>query len=300
MQTKLKSALFTVLIGFAVVTLLSSCDKSMDEPMALPEKSDTFDQKELSTLRSSSSLGNFEFSPEAGSANETQFFFELTSTEPLVANNQVSLYVIFYPPQGGTFPVQMNKSVFGSTVRAVLYRNLQQVGTYKFKCGFSVNGGSVVPFTDEESIIVTSLTDDYPWPNASSSDRDTWGFYKRWCTSWVAWKVNQMWNTSADFFNTMFGSSDDNKLGNASHWKQVLEQNGYESDLNPKIGDIAWWSSNHVAFVSRVVDDDTVEITEYNNPPANKPLAFHTRLLYRDGEQGHRFPDAFIHVQEKK
>lgn len=281
----LKAALLAVFVMIAGV--MTSCDKSMNDPVILPEKSDKFDQKELSTLRSSSSLGNFEFSPEAGSANETQFFFELTSTEPLMANEQVRLYVIFYPPQGGTVRVQMNKLVFGSTVRAVLYRNLQQVGTYKFKCGFSVNGGDVVPFTDEESIIVTSLGDDY------DSSNDSW-YANRYCTAWVAWKVNQMWGERNAF---------PSGLGWARDWKNNLENYGYEINTTPRVGSIAWWPvlgnctdggtpCGHVAFVSKI-ENDEVYITEYNgrNPRAYGDLKLSERATY---------PSYFIHVQQRR
>lgn len=287
-----KIALLAVLVFFAGV-LCTSCDKSMNEPMAFPEKSDKFDQKELSTLRSSSSLGNFVFSPETGSANETQFFFELTSTEPLMANEQVRLYVIFYPPQGGTVQVPMNKSVFGSTVRAVLYRNLQQVGTYKFRCGFSVNGGEVVPFTDEESIIVTSnaipFGDDYPWQRETSG-YDTWGYLRGWCTSWVAWKVSQMWNSP-------FHSG----LRSANNWKSALMNLGYQCDQNPQIGDIVWIQPGahytnptygHVGFVNNV-DGNTVVYTQYNG---DVPNGYSEKTIYKNN-LGQRY---FIHVQTKR
>ena len=54
-----------------------------------------------------------------------------------------------------------------------------------------------------------------PMPNGNSSMEDSWGFYKRWCTSWVAFKVNQMWKTDKGFFNGMYGTSETSKLGNA-------------------------------------------------------------------------------------
>lgn len=44
------------------------------------------------------------------------------------------------------------------------------------------------------------------------------------------------------------------------------------------------------------IDRNTVIITEYNNPSANKSLKYHWRYLYR----GKSFPNAFIHVQKKK
>ena len=91
---------------------------------------------------------------------------------------------------------------------------------------------------------------------------------------------------------------------------------GYSADLNPKVGDIAWWESNvdgnlvdgnlggsgHVAFVNEVRDyGNTVVITEYN---FLSPNAYESqeRVLQRYGaaQNSRKFPSSFIHVQTKQ
>ncbi|WP_168222596.1 CHAP domain-containing protein [Micromonospora sp. HM134] len=110
--------------------------------------------------------------------------------------------------------------------------------------------------------------DDYP-SNLKSAPLDSmidpWGFYNRNCTSFVAWRINQlMGRTSAPwaFTNGMAGG----RWGNANHWDDNARGLGYPVDGTPKVGAIAQTdagSSGHVAVVT-AVNGNEVSIEEYN------------------------------------
>jgi len=124
------------------------------------------------------------------------------------------------------------------------------------------------------SFITTSIgqTDDYPLKNSDCSKSDNlWGFWNRNCTSFAAWRMNQLkgyTDRTADdpFMNT---SIDGVKtyLSDARFWADVMRSLGYSVDKNPQIGDIAQWTfapDGHVAFVYEVNSDGTVNVEEYN------------------------------------
>ncbi|WP_437593335.1 CHAP domain-containing protein [Sorangium sp. So ce1000] len=133
--------------------------------------------------------------------------------------------------------------------------------------------------------------DDYPYANrpfcTNSSCVDPWNFYYRQCTSFVAWRMNQL---GIDFANRMGGGH----FGNAEHWDDNAESLGYAVDSSPTENAIAVWEARrgmpngHVAVVQYVNGDGTIAIEEYN--------------LHNDGKYGTRTiqassPDHFIHMQ---
>lgn len=278
----IKNVALLVLLLCAGVAL-SSCEDQMDTIQQ--DRSASFD---VST-RSERSAGGLSVSPQGGLVSEDQFSFDFSATNSMLAKDNVQLYVIFTAPNGGDYPVLMNKSVSGNWVSASLQKTLSQVGTYKVQVAYSVNGGSKTRLDNSQSVIVTSNLDDYNPSNDS-------GYADSYCTSWVAWKVNQMWGS----WNGFYGSSNRNSLGDARNWKNNLLAKGYRADLSPQVGDIAWWEFNHVAFVTQVFDQNSVKITEYNNLEVGKRKQFYSRDLYRRGGKGHKFPDVFIHVQKKR
>ena len=298
-----------VLGGLMILGSMWSCDQEMsEEPLASVQTTDTL-VREYQT-RSARSL---ETTSPGWSEGSYDVFIASKYTIPTPVRIQsdyykfrvvpsdgstIEVWIKYFSPQGNIVYQQMERR--GSSFE--IQRIFQQEGKYSYAFFVKrVDGGSYSRISQQGLSVnvelpVPPVGDDYPWPNGNSSTEDSWGFYKRWCTSWVAFKVNQMWKTDKGFFNGMYGTSETNKLGNASHWLKVLSKNGYSHDLEPQAGDIAWWGSNHVAFVNQVIDRNTVVITEYNNPSAGKRLKYHSRRLYR----GSSFPDAFIHVQKKK
>lgn len=91
----------------------------------------------------------------------------------------------------------------------------------------------------------------------STADIDAWRFYKCECTSYAADKLNER---SIAFNNSYKGVS----WGNASNWKNAAQSAGVTVETTPKAGDIAWWSSGHVAYVDSVNSDGTANVSEYN------------------------------------
>lgn len=107
-----------------------------------------------------------------------------------------------------------------------------------------------------------------------------------------------MWGTAATtgFYNTMYGNSESQKLGDADHWLGVLQSAGYSTNSHPKTGDIAYWSFGHVAFVNSVLNENSIIITEYNNPAEGATLNYNWRTINRNSQS---WPTCFIHVQTK-
>jgi putative chitinase len=125
--------------------------------------------------------------------------------------------------------------------------------------------------------------DDYPFPDAPVPPLymemvDYWNFYCRECTSFVAWRMNQL---GVDFTNGMSGPNGpppdgDPVYGNGEHWAAHAQTLGFLVDNTPSVGAIAHYDPNvsgagdlgHVAYVAQVNGDGTIVIEEYNWAPA--------------------------------
>ena len=104
--------------------------------------------------------------------------------------------------------------------------------------------------------VIAGTGDNYPWKNNTDFPicaSDNWGYCVRYCTSWVAWALHDR-----NGFELPRG------LGNAINWGDWADDNGYTVDMTPKTGSVAWWDTNHVAWVKSVNSDNTVTIEEYN------------------------------------
>lgn len=77
--------------------------------------------------------------------------------------------------------------------------------------------------------------------------------------------------------------------GDARNWGVVFSD---KVDQTPNIGSIAWWSSNHVAYVQRIIDKDTIVISEdhYGGD-------FDWRKIQRSGGG---WPTGFIHLNDEQ
>ena len=101
----------------------------------------------------------------------------------------------------------------------------------------------------------------YPYNVAAGTYiADKWGFYQCECTSFVAYCLNT--RNGFNFYNTMYGSDDTNRWGNAGHWGSVAQLHGISVDNTPAVGAVAW-DNWHVAWVC-AVNGDYVTIDEYN------------------------------------
>lgn len=161
-------------------------------------------------------------------------------------------------------------------------------------CNDNVTNGIGVGSGKGDDYPFSSPKGDCAWCSGSADPgTDAWGYYKRECVSFVAWRMNQqMGSTSAPWKFHL-------PLGNAATWGPRLQAAGYKVDDKPKVGSIAWWGAyqgiaqgdaGHVAVVTRVNDDGTVDIEQYN---ANPPHAYSTMRLPSSNMSG------FIHVADK-
>jgi len=144
--------------------------------------------------------------------------------------------------------------------------------------------------------------DDYPFPDApippAMEQVDYWNFYCRECTSFVAWRMNQL---GADFTNGMSGPNGpppdgDPVYGNGEHWAAHAQTLGFLVNNTPSVGAIAHYDPNvsgagdlgHVAYVAQVNGDGTIVIEEYNwfpaygysNPPRVIPASDVTSFIH--------------------
>lgn len=85
---------------------------------------------------------------------------------------------------------------------------------------------------------------------------DPRGYEFRNCTSYVAWKINQV-----------FGINLPDTLGDAKDWgNNLLKNKSYSQDITPRAGDIAVWENGtdgHVAYVYKV-ENGNAYLDEYN------------------------------------
>lgn len=83
---------------------------------------------------------------------------------------------------------------------------------------------------------------------------DPWRYDVRNCTSYVAWRVHQE------------NGVDIPGWGNANNWDNAAAKAGYKVVSNPIVGSIAVWEGyfGHVAFVTAVNADGSVNIDQYN------------------------------------
>ena len=296
----LKSLVLTF-IGMLALIVCASMFTACSQDEYLPEINQAEEFQTDNTIipetrASSIYLGDGSVYPTSGYPYETTYFFEFSSTSSTISNSQVDVYIVFYAPLGGEYPVIMDKNVSGNSTICTLNRQLTQIGTYGFK--FAITYGDIYPdpitFGDMYYVTVNghsfSTSNTYPWDGYSTGS-DTWGYTKGWCTSYVAWKVHEMW-----------GSSFHTGLHNAYQWKDNLTDLGYVCDQNPLPGDIMWYepgyngigSYGHVAFVNSVTST-TITYSQYNGVSSN-PNTYNYNTVNRTS-LSHKY---FIHVQTKK
>ena len=120
--------------------------------------------------------------------------------------------------------------------------------------------------------------DDYPWRTDTSQSADRWGFTKRQCVSFVAWRLAQR------------GQPIDNRTqrwGNAKDWDDAARRLGVGIGARPVVGAVAQWNAGesaayygpgstrpngtvraggygHVGYVQGVHSDGSAVVSQYN------------------------------------
>jgi surface antigen len=108
------------------------------------------------------------------------------------------------------------------------------------------------------------IGDDYPANlrnAAQDSVIDPWRFYNRECTSFVAWRLN---SRNGVAFNDYYRGP---LWGNANNWGNAARSLGIPVNSTPAVGSVAWSNAGtfgHVAWVSDVNADGTINVEEYN------------------------------------
>ena len=120
---------------------------------------------------------------------------------------------------------------------------------------------------------------DYPWRTDSTWSADPYGFTKRQCTSFVAWRLAQR--------GTVLRNATQG-WGNAHYWDDAAYRLRLGRGFKPVVGAIAHWNANersayyspgsrvangtwtagrlgHVAYVQGVYPDGSVLVSHYNS-----------------------------------
>ena len=103
-----------------------------------------------------------------------------------------------------------------------------------------------------------TMRDDYPYADGSWHDVDPWAFYKRECTSFVAYRLNKVMK----FHNLMRGG----RFSNAENWDENARSIGFRVNSSPRRGSVMVRNSGtygHVAMVARV-GKGRVLVEQYN------------------------------------
>ena len=122
---------------------------------------------------------------------------------------------------------------------------------------------------------------------------DEWNFAHRQCTSFVAWRLQQV--NKVPFANSSLGVA---RWGNAGQWGDAARSAGFVVDRTPAVGAVAFnapfhngtGAAGHVAWVAAVLDDDRIIVEEYNyTMPGGRYLA---RAVPKAAFSG------FIHIRD--
>lgn len=131
-------------------------------------------------------------------------------------------------------------------------------------------------------------TGGYPWSTKPSCSEhrctpDPYGFYYRECTSFVAWKIDQL-APALNFHNNMKGGH----FGNAGNWAANARGIGFTVDKKPAVNAVAQ-IGGHVAMVKSVSTSGKIVVEEYNwGDPGN----YGRRTLWASE------PDYYIHIAD--
>ena len=112
-----------------------------------------------------------------------------------------------------------------------------------------------------------SQGDDYPWFAELSRNQggglSPLNYYYRECVDFVAWRLNRDAGSTKAPFKWIWSNLTPSG-GNASQWKSAWLNHGWDTGTTPKVGAVAWFPYNHVAYVSGILNDGSVALEEYN------------------------------------
>jgi surface antigen len=136
----------------------------------------------------------------------------------------------------------------------------------------------------------------YPYANppacthGGSCVTDRWNFYEGQCTSWVAYRLNQL---NGIAFTDSYGGR--GAWGDAKNWGPHAQALDITVNGTPAVGSVAWYSSGtsgHVAYVEQVNSPTSIVISEMNYDLDNG-FWVHT-ITTSSG-----WPAGFIHIADR-
>lgn len=136
----------------------------------------------------------------------------------------------------------------------------------------------LVAFTAGTVAPASAAGNDYPWRTDTTWSADRWGFTKRQCVSFVAWRMAQRGTPLNNVAQ---------RWGSAQNWDDAARRLGHSVSTRPKVGAIAHWNSyergpwwangsnsangtmsagryGHVGYVEIVYWDGSVKVSQYN------------------------------------
>ena len=137
---------------------------------------------------------------------------------------------------------------------------------------------AVLAFSTVAVSPAAAVGDDYPWRTDTSWSADRWGFTKRQCVSFVAWRMAQRGHPL---------NNATQRWGSAANWDDAARRLGYGIGTKPVPGSIAHWNPferaawyangsrtpngwikaggyGHVGYVQGVYPDGSVSVAQYN------------------------------------
>ncbi len=126
-----------------------------------------------------------------------------------------------------------------------------------------------------QAVPARAYTDDYAWKSDTTYANDPYGFTKRQCVSYAAWRLYRAGHRI---------SNSRGHWGYAYHWDEAARNLGKRVTTTPKVGAIAQWNGyerstyytsggtgtmtasryGHVAVVAYVYSDRSVLVRQYN------------------------------------
>jgi surface antigen len=140
----------------------------------------------------------------------------------------------------------------------------------------------------------------YPYPDPSACTdhgacvADKWAFYRGQCTSWVAYRLNEL--NGAAFTNSYGGQG---TWGDAVNWGPHARKLKIKVNGTPALGSIAWYGptkaapDGHVAYVEKVNSATSIVMSEMNFDSDNG-FWVHT-ITQATGD----WPTDFIHLADR-
>jgi surface antigen len=125
---------------------------------------------------------------------------------------------------------------------------------------------------------VRTVSDSYPYASDTTGASDEWGFTKRQCVSYVAWRLagagrpldnaTQHWNSALDWDDTArrlgYRVSSRPSVGAVAQWNAGERSSYWSPGATRSDGTYVAGSVGHVAWVVDVYDDGSVLVAQYN------------------------------------